>query len=259
MPKSNSTTRFSDRVADYIKYRPSYPVEIIDLLAEHCGLTPDSVIADIGSGTGILTKLFLENGNPVIGVEPNREMREAAEEYLSDYARFTSLDGSAEATRLPGHSMDFILAGQAFHWFDREKTRAEFQRIAKEGAWVMLIWNDRRTDATPFLKDYEKLLAEFGTDYAEINHKNVQDAAVFTAFYGAAPSQATFDNVQRFDFAGLMGRVASSSYMPGRSDPRFPAMEQAARAIFDRHQVQGRVAFEYDTRVYYGEMSGQGA
>lgn len=256
MPKPNATSRFSDRVADYIKYRPSYPIEIIDLLADRCGLTPESIIADIGSGTGILTKLFLDNGNPVIGVEPNAEMREAAENFLADYARFTSLGNTAEATRLPKHSMDFILAGQAFHWFDREKTRDEFLRIAKEGAWVVLIWNDRRTGSTPFLKDYENFLAEFGTDYAEINHKNVQDPAVFAAFYGAAPSQATFDNIQRFDFEGLMGRIASSSYMPGRSDARYPAMEQAARAMFDRHQSNGRVAFEYDTRVYFGEMVG---
>ncbi|MBL8521742.1 MAG: class I SAM-dependent methyltransferase [Betaproteobacteria bacterium] len=256
MPKSNATTRFSDRVADYVKYRPGYPVEILDLLADRCGFTADSIVADIGSGTGILTKLFLDNGNPVIGVEPNADMRAAAEDFLDDYARFTSLGGTAEATRLPAHSMDFIVAGQAFHWFDREKAREEFLRIGKEGAWVVLVWNDRRTDATPFLQDYERFLAEFGTDYAEINHKNVQDAAAFAAFYGTAPAEATFDNVQRFDIAGLMGRIASSSYMPGRSDARYPAMEKAARAMFDRHQVQGRVAFEYDTRVYFGEMSG---
>ncbi|HEX4858038.1 MAG TPA: class I SAM-dependent methyltransferase [Usitatibacteraceae bacterium] len=253
MPKSNATTRFSDRVADYVKYRPSYPVEILDLLADRCGLTPESVIADIGSGTGILTKMFLDNGNPVVGVEPNADMREAAEAYLSEYARFTSLAGSAEATRLPRQAIDFIVAGQAFHWFDRGKTRDEFLRIGKEGAWVALIWNDRRLDSTPFLRDYEAFLHEHGTDYAEINHKNVQDPAVINAFFGSAPAEASFDNVQRFDFDGLMGRIASSSYMPGRGDARFPAMQQAARALFDRHQSQGRVAFEYDTRVYYGQ------
>jgi SAM-dependent methyltransferase len=171
-PKANATTRFSDRVADYIKYRPHYPVEIIDLLAANCGLTPESVIADIGCGTGFLAELFLENGNPVIGVEPNREMREAGEAYLADYGRFTSLDGTAEATKLPGHAMDFVLAGQAFHWFDREKTRAEFQRVLKDDGFAVLVWNDRRVDATPFLRDYEELLQTYATDYNEINHKN---------------------------------------------------------------------------------------
>lgn len=254
MPAKNSTTRFSSRVDDYIKYRPHYPVEIIDLLAAKCGLTPESVIADIGSGTGILTKLFLENGNPVIGVEPNKEMREGGEAYLADYGRFTSMDATSEATRLPGRSMDFILAGQAFHWFDQAKTRVEFMRILKDDGVVVLIWNDRRTDSSPFLRAYEALLQEFGTDYNEINHKNVQDKAVFAAFFGAPPFEAHFDNVQRFDFDGLMGRLNSSSYVPGRDDPRHAAMAKRAKEIFDAHQQNGKVAFEYDTRVFYSGM-----
>lgn len=250
----DSTTRFSSRVDDYVRFRPHYPIEIIDLLAARCGLTPESVIADVGSGTGILSRLFLENGNPVIGVEPNREMREAGERYLADYGRFTSMDGTAEATRLPGHGMDFVVAGQAFHWFDRARARAEFQRILKEEGWVALIWNDRRVDSTPFLRDYEALLQEFGTDYNQINHKNVQDPAVFTAFFGATPFEAAFDNVQRFDFDGLMGRLNSSSYVPPRDDPRHAAMTARARELFTRHERDGEVAFEYDTRVYFGRM-----
>jgi len=255
MVAKNSTTRFSSRVDDYIKYRPDYPVEIIDLLADKCGLTPQSVIADIGSGTGILTKMFLENGNPVAGVEPNREMREAGEHYLADFARFTSVEGTSEATRLPAHSMDFILAGQAFHWFDQSGTRVEFQRILKEDGWVVLVWNDRRIDTTPFLRAYEALLQEFSTDYNEINHKNVQDKAVFTAFFGAPPLEAAFDNVQRFDFDGLIGRLHSSSYVPGRDDPRYAPMAKRAQEIFAAHQKDGMVALEYDTRVYYGAMT----
>lgn len=252
MPAKNATTRFSSRVDDYLKYRPHYPIGIVDLLADKCGLTPESVIADVGSGTGILTKLFLDNGNPVAGVEPNREMREAGERYLAEFARFTSVEGTSEATRLPADSMDFILAGQAFHWFDQSKTRAEFRRILKRDGWVALVWNDRRIDSTPFLRDYETLLQEFGTDYNEINHKNVQDKAVFATFYGAAPLEATFDSVQQFDFDGLMGRLNSSSYVPGRDDPRHAGMARRAQEIFTAHQQNGAVAFEYDTRVYYG-------
>jgi SAM-dependent methyltransferase len=254
MPATNATTRFSDRVADYVKFRPHYPIEIIDLLAARCGLTPESVIADVGSGTGILTKLFLENGNPVIGVEPNREMREAGEHYLDEFARFTSIDGTAEATRLPAHAIDFILAGQAFHWFDQAKSRAEFLRILKPDGVVVLIWNDRRTESTPFLYDYEALLQQYGTDYQEINHKNVQDKAVFAPFFGGDFFEAAFDNIQRFDFDGLMGRLHSSSYVPAKDHPNYAPLAARAREIFDAHRQNGTVAFEYDTRVFYGVM-----
>ena len=254
MTATNATTRFSSRVDDYIKTRPHYPLEILDLLAAKCGLTPETVIADIGSGTGILTKVFLENGNPVIGVEPNKEMREAGEEYLREYARFNSVDGTSESTRLPAKAIDIIVAGQAFHWFDQAKARVEFMRILKDGGWVALLWNDRRVDSTPFLSAYEALLQEFGTDYNEINHKNIQDKAVFKTFFGMAPNEVVFDNIQRFDVDGLMGRISSSSYMPGREDPKHPAMTLRAKEIFDQHQVGGSVAFEYDTRVYYGQM-----
>ena len=254
MTAKNSTTRFSSRVDDYVKYRPHYPVEILDLFAAKCDMTPEHVIADIGSGTGILTRLFLDNGNPVIGVEPNKEMREAGEEYLAEFARFNSIDGTSESTRLPAKSVDLIVAGQAFHWFDQPKARLEFQRILNDGGWVALLWNDRRVDTTPFLREYESLLQEFGTDYKEINHKNVQDKAVFTAFFGAMPSEAVFDNIQRFDFEGLMGRLNSSSYVPDRADPRHAALMQRAKEIFDAGQVDGKVAFEYDTRVYFGRI-----
>jgi SAM-dependent methyltransferase len=250
-----STSRFSTRVADYIKYRPHYPIEILDLLAAKCELTPESVIADVGSGTGILAKLFLENGNPVIGVEPNREMREGGEEYLAEYARFQSVDGTSEATRLPAKTVNIITAAQAFHWFDPIKTRAEFLRILADDAWVVLIWNDRRTDSTPFLRDYEALLQEFGTDYKQLKHKDVQDKAAFSAFYGAAISEARFDNAQRFDFESLIGRLNSASYVPAREHPAYAAMRRRVKVIFDSHQQAGMVTFDYDTRVYFGQMA----
>jgi SAM-dependent methyltransferase len=254
MPAPDATTRFSDRVADYVKYRPNYPVEILDLLAAKCGLTPESVIADIGSGTGILTKMFLENGNPVIGVEPNKEMREAGEHLLAEFNRFESIDGTSHETHLPAHSMDFVLAGQAFHWFDRDKTRTEFMRILKPEGVVVLVWNDRRIDTTPFLRDYEAMLHQYGTDYADINHKNVQDKAVFTPMFGGEFFEASFDNVQRFDFEGLMGRLNSSSYVPPKGHANYASLAKRAKEIFDANQQGGKVSFEYDTRVYYGVM-----
>jgi SAM-dependent methyltransferase len=254
MAAKNSTTRFSSRVDDYIRYRPRYPVEILDLLAAKCDMTPESVIADIGSGTGLLTRLFLDNGNPVIGVEPNKEMREGGENYLAEFARFESVDGTSEATRLPAKAMDFVVVGQAFHWFDQVKARAEFRRILKEDGWIVLLWNDRRVHSTPFLRDYEALLQEFGTDYNDLNHKNVQDKTAFAAFFGAPPAEAVFDNIQRFDFEGLIGRLNSASYLPGRDDPRHATLASRANEIFDAHQTNGRVAFEYDTRIYYGRL-----
>ena len=254
MTKPDPKSRFSTRGDDYIRYRPAYPIEILDLLADECGLTPESVIADIGSGTGILTKLFLENGNPVVAVEPNREMREAAEIFLGDYARFNSIDGGAETTRLPAQSMDFILAGQAFHWFDRDKTRHEWLRVIKPEGWTVLIWNDRRVDSTPFLRAYEATLLEFGTDYKEVQHKNIQNDAVIQPFFGGDIHRAQFDNLQRFDLEGLVGRVASSSYSPERGTPRFAALARRLEEIFAAHARNGRVSFEYDTVLYYGQM-----
>ena len=254
-PAANATTRFSDRVADYVKYRPHYPVEIIDLLAAKCALTPESVIGDVGSGTGILAEIFLSNGNAVVGIEPNKEMREAGDAYLAEFARFTSLDGGAEATRLPAQSMDFLLAGQAFHWFDRDKARAEFKRVLKPDGVVVLVWNDRRVDSTQFLRDYEAMLQSWGTDYKEINHKNIQDISVFAPFFGGAFHQASFDNIQRFDFDSLMGRLHSSSYVPAKGHPNYAPLATRAREIFDANAVDGVVAFEYDTRVYYGSLA----
>ena len=148
---SDSTRRFSSRVDNYVKYRPSYPPEVVELLAAECGLTPGALVADIGAGTGLLAELFLQNGYRVLGVEPNREMRQAGERLLGDYPHFTSIDGTAEVTTLADKSVDIITAGQAFHWFDREKARAEFARILRPGGWVALVWNERRVDATPFL------------------------------------------------------------------------------------------------------------
>jgi len=249
-----STTRFSNRVADYVQFRPHYPIEIIDLLAAKCDLTPESVIADIGSGTGLLAKIFLENGNPVIGIEPNKEMRKAGEQYLAEFGRFTSMDGSAETTRLPAQAMDIAIAGQAFHWFDHVKARTEFMRILKPEGFAALVWNVRRVDSTPFLRDYEELVTTFGTDYQEINHKNSQAQSVLAPFFGGGYSTARFDNIQRFNLDGLMGRIHSSSYMPAHDHVNYPPMAKRAKEIFSAHQQNDAVAFEYDTVLYYGLM-----
>jgi SAM-dependent methyltransferase len=211
-------------------------------------------VADVGSGTGFLTELFLENGNPVFGIEPNREMREAGERLLQKHELFTSVEGTAEATTLRDQSADFVVAGQAFHWFDRATCRLEFARILRPPGWVVLVWNDRHTDTTPFLIEYERLLQMFANDYKEVNHKNV-DATALKAFFGTKPHKAVFPNCQRFDFDGLKGRLLSSSYAPEAGQPRHEEMLAALRKLFDEHQHNERVTFDYDTIVFYGRLA----
>jgi SAM-dependent methyltransferase len=249
----DSTKRFSSRVENYIKYRPGYPPATLDLLREKCGLTGGSMVADIGSGTGILTELFLRNGNQVFGVEPNREMREAAERLLGKYPNFTSVSGTAESTTLKDQSVDFITASQAFHWFDREPARREFLRVLKPGGWTVLIWNDRNLTSL-FAKAYELLLRTYGTDYEEVDHKHA-DAKVIDPFFGAnGYKSAGFPNKQIFDWEGLKGRLLSSSYAPEPGHPKHVLMLEALSALFSGHEKDGKVTFEYDTLVYYGQL-----
>ncbi len=250
---SNPITRFSSRAEAYAKYRPGYPAGVVETLKSECGLTTDSVVADVGSGTGILTELLLKNGNRVFGIEPNEAMRVFAEEALKDYRQFESVDGSAEATALPDDTMDIVVAAQAFHWFDREKTKREFRRILKPNGWVALIWNERRLDTTPFLRAYEDLLLQYGTDYHEVRHENV--AGKLAEFF--APDEfkvVNLDNFQYFDLAAFQGRVASASYTPEPGHPNFEAMAAGVQRIFDEHNRDGTVVFEYDTRIYYGHL-----
>src|SRR5260370_29926783 len=164
---ADAKQRFSNRAADYVRYRPGYPAAVLDLLRTECALRPSHVIADIGSGTGLLSKLFLENGNRVFGVEPNQEMRQAGELHLQSYRGFVSVEGSAEATALPAACADFVAAGQAFHWFEPEKPRREFQRVLRPQGWVAAIWNFREMEA-PFARAYEDILVKYGTDYTRV-------------------------------------------------------------------------------------------
>jgi SAM-dependent methyltransferase len=244
------TTRFSDRVEDYVRYRPSYPSQVLELLRQECSLKPAHVVADIASGTGAFTKLLLENGNPVIAVEPNAAMREASTQLLRGFDNLTSLAGTAEATTLPSASVDFVTAAQAAHWFDRDRARAEFSRILKPNGWCVLIWNERVTDATPFLQEYEQLLLTYGTDYKEVRHERT--TAIIHEFFAPAPyREATFHLSQEFDFEGLSGRLLSSSYAPLAGHPNHEPMMRELKRIFAEHAQQNTVKFEYATRVFY--------
>lgn len=254
MPASDATQRFSSRVDNYVRYRPGYPSEIIKLLKNDCGLTASSVIADIAFGTGIFTKLLLENGNRVFGVEPNADMRKAGEEFLGSFPDFTSVAGTAEATTLPSHRVDIATAAQAAHWFDLKKARAEFMRIINPGGWSVLLWNERSVASTPFLREYEQLILRFGTDYKEVRHERTTDT--IHEFFAPTSFQArVFDNHQKIDYAGLEGRLLSSSYTPSPDHPNYRPMLDELRRIFDTHQAGGEVVLEYKTRVYYAQLS----
>ena len=250
------TERFSSRVENYARYRPSYPKEVIGVLSDTCELTPESVVADIASGTGLFTRLLLENGNRVFGIEPNKEMREAGEHYLSGFPRFTSVAATAEATTLADSSVDLITCAQAAHWLKREEALGEFQRILKPDGLVAIIFNDRQVKGNAFADDYEQLVVKYGTDYSEVQRLG----RIFegTDFFAPFPCQKrTVSNFQDFDYASLEGRLLSSSYAPQAGDPNHAPMLADLRRIFENHQRNGRVRMEYDTNIYFGRLSAQ--
>lgn len=250
-----TTERFSNRVENYIKYRPGYPNEVVTILSKLTQLGPTSVVADIGSGTGLLTRLFLERGHTVYGVEPNQAMREAGDTYLVAYKNFISVAATAEETTLDTDSVDLVVAGQAFHWFDLPAVKQEFRRILKPSGWVALIWNSRLLEATPFLQAYEALLHEYGTDYAAVNHSRFDDKLLLNFFDGEM-KQFEINNEQIFDLQSLKGRLLSSSYAPERGHPNHQPMLDRLAEIFEAHQQDNTIEFLYKTTVYLRQLSG---
>jgi SAM-dependent methyltransferase len=245
--------RFTDRVADYVRYRPGYPVAVRQLMERELGLGPASVVADLGSGTGILSRLLLGSGARVFGVEPNAAMRAAAEAELTGQPRFVSIDGTAEATTLAPASVDLATAGQAFHWFDVARTRLELERVLRPGGGVALVWNVRAS--TPFNDDYEELLLRFAPEYPEVRARDrVSETAVRTLLAPGEVRVARFPNRQRLDEQSLRGRLMSSSYAPKPGAPTHEAMSARLREIFAAHAAGGAVEMAYDAVVYWGRL-----
>jgi len=252
----SSADRFSGRVRDYAMYRPSYPHRIVDVLVRGIALEPDWIVADIGCGTGLLASLFLANGNRVIGIEPNKEMRESANHTFRDRVAFECVDGSAEATGLRDGAVDVVSAGQAAHWFDIDRAGEEFRRILRPKGSVVLVWNSRRLASTPFLSAFEALLREHGRDY-EGTSKRWDMGGGLARLYGPdGYGEARLDNHQLLDWEGLKGRVASASYAPVAGDPGHEEMTADLRALYLAHQQGGLVRFDYDTEVFFGRLPG---
>jgi len=252
--KRKNTELFSDRVENYVKYRPGYPMEFIDYLYTDFGFSKDTIVADIGSGTGILTRLLLDRGSRMVGVEPNKEMRKAAETLLEAYPKFVSMDGTAETTGLASNSVDYIICAQAFHWFDKEACKKEFERILKPRGRVILVWNSRKVQECGFSAEYEALLRTYTNDYSKVNHKLISDAEFKVFFKNGSFSKVIFNNEQIFDFEGLKGRLLSSSYAPMPGEQNYETLMVELKKLFEKYEVHGKVSFEYETEVYIGEV-----
>ena len=247
---SDHTKRFSNRVADYVRYRPDYPAAVFDALKSHCGWAGSVDVADLGSGTGLSALGFLARGHRVYGVEPNKEMREAAESLLADQAGFVSVDGSAEHTGLADASVDLVISAQAFHWFDVPSAATETRRILRASGHSAVLWNLRRLSGDDFLDGYEALLREYGVDYGIVAERYADPAALALYFGASGYQEYSFDHAQYFDFEGLEGRLLSSSYTPPPGHPNHLPMRDAARTLFDRTETQGQVGFLYDTKLF---------
>ncbi len=249
------TVRFSSRVDDYRKYRPSYPPQVIGFLEEKCGLSRHSVVADIGCGTGIFAELLLERNYRVFGIEPNREMRAAGTEFLARFDQFEAIDGRAENSGLPNSSVDLVTAAQAFHWFDLVASCQEFKRILKPGGFVAAVWNARRHISSPFLRDYEEMLLKYGIEYEKVLHRGLGIEEMRKFFGHFEVSWGEFEYIQPMTREGLNGRLFSSSYTPVPGHPNYEPMRNRMNEIFERHEQDGLISFEYDTQVYCARLS----
>ena len=247
------TERFSSRVENYSKYRPGYPPEIVRLFKTDLDLDESTTVADIGSGTGISSRLFLGIADRVFGIEPNDDMRRVAERDLAEFKNLESIKGSAEDTGLSESCVDIVAAFQAFHWFNNRNAVDELHRILKPSGYIALVWNERLLDANEFLSDYEELLLNFGTDYDQIRHDTI-DTEMIERSFEKKFSLKTFPNEQVLDFEGFKGRTLSASYLPAAGETGFDLMLENLRGLFARYQEKGRIRIQYITKAFFTQV-----
>ncbi len=251
-PAEATIQRFNDRADHYDRHRPSYPDAILEVLQEQTGYDSSFVVADLGSGTGILARKFLRRGNRVYCIEPNEEMRSHAERSFAGLPNFVSVNGKAEKTSLPDGSVDLVVAGQAFHWFNRVDTRQECRRILKPNASAALLWNTRRPDFSPLQREYEQLLHDYAIDYLKVDHRRV--AEVHLGEFFRSYRKWRFPNPQIYDFDGFYGNLLSASYSPMPGHPNHDPMKLALQRIFQEHQSNGTIQLEMDTELFVGVL-----
>ncbi len=233
--------RFSETADAYEKYRPTYPQALVDWVLRTAGVLPPAWIGDLGCGTGISTRLFAERGFRVVGIDPNEEMLRLARKHGGLFLR-----AEASATALREGSLDLVVSGQAFHWFDLATVMPELRRALKPRGTVAAFWNRRAS--TPFLDEYERLLRTHSTEYGGIPGPRETIPRIQASPWVADLREAEFENAQEFDLAGVIGRARSSSYViHGVRD--LPAFERALAEAFDRHQRGGKVTFAYRSVV----------
>lgn len=250
----SSSERFTNRVGDYVRYRPDYPIAATDELSAELSLASGMTVADIGAGTGLLTLSLMRTGANVIAIDPNEDMLAAAREYLAGHDNVRIIVGSAEETSLSEQSLDAITAGQAFHWFDHARAREEFLRVLKPGGMVALVWNAKAFGTSPFLAGYERILDERVPEFAEVRHETSGDAEI-AEFYGSEPTVYSFPHEQRFNWDGVLGRAMSSSYTPKPGHSNHESFVTALRNLFHEHAEDDTIAWPYTTMFYVGTLT----
>jgi SAM-dependent methyltransferase len=241
----NPTERFTDRSDDYVRYRPSYPREAIDVIT--AGLTANAAAADVGAGTGISARLLAHRGLSVVAVEPNKAMRDVAEAHPGVAYR----DGTAENTGLDAGTMDLVLSAQAFHWFRADAALREFARILRPEGRLALMWN-RRTEDDPFTAGYRAAILEVGGDSA-VERMDFDPAMIEATGLFSAARRFAFPFRQALDLRGLIGRAMSASYVP-KTGPGADKVKALLRALHAKYgDGEGMVNLIYTTEVYLAE------
>lgn len=247
----NNTTRFDGKGSIYAKARPKYATELLEYLKNTLHIPADSVFADIGSGTGIFTEQLLGCGYNVYAVEPNSDMRGKAEEKLSGYDTFHSVNGADSNTTLPDNSVDFITVAQAFHWFDEKAFKKECLRILRPGGKVMIIYNSRDMQAE-CTKALAKLRFEYNPDFHGFSN-GISDTAC-RAFFDNTCDVLKWDNSLTYDRGGYTDRLLSSSYSLKEGDLRYHEYLRAIDDMFDRFSVNGNITVPTNTVLYVGKI-----